>query len=445
MKVILVLLDGLGDRTYARLGHKTPLAAARSPNLDRIAGMGANGTYHALAPGHCLPSEMAHFLMFGYDLADFPGRGLLEAVGEKVPFSDSDVLVLAHLCGVGTDKNQKAFLEHGRDDIPGDRHFLNRFYKQISKYEYKKIDFRLHQTGRNDAILVIHGDVSPDISDSDPVRRKSPIARVMPLAGTKEPDRAAKTADALNHYLAWCADRLKAPKADPGARKPAVVPNFLATQRAGRRKPIAGFEEKWGFSPAMIASGGVYQGLAMELGFDFSRVQDSADPGKDLAERIRTAIDDPDYDFIHVHTKVPDQVSHRQTPERKAEVISELDKGFAGLLNLLETGEKDILAVVTADHSTPSDSELIHSGETVPLAMAGGAIRKDMVCRFDEIAAAAGSLGQLRGADLMHMILNSTDRAMLQGLCLGAHKRAYRSENYPAFTMDKQKGSRQLS
>ncbi|MFO7860092.1 MAG: alkaline phosphatase family protein [Desulfosalsimonas sp.] len=445
MKVILVLLDGLGDRTYARLGHKTPLAAARTPNLDRIAAMGANGTYHALSPGRCLPSEMAHFLMFGYNPADFPGRGLLEAAGETVPFSDSDVLALAHLCRVEFDRNQRAFLVQGRDDIPGDRDFLSLFYKQISEYEDQKIQFRLHQTGRNDAILAICGHVSPDISDSDPVRGKSPIARVMPLADTKEPDRAAKTAEALNHYLAWCADQLKALDGKPNARKPAVVPNFLVTQRAGRKKPIAGFAEKWGFSPAMIASGGVYKGLAMELGFGFTRVRDSADPGKDLAERIQSAIDDPDHDFIHVHTKVPDQVSHRETPERKAEVISALDSGFAGLLNLLETGEKNILAVVTADHSTPSCSELIHSGETVPLAMAGGAIRKDPVCRFDEIAAAAGSLGQLRGADLMHMILNCTDRAMLQGLCLGAHKGAYRSESYPAFTMDKQKGNRQLS
>ena len=445
MKVILILLDGLGDRTYARLSHKTPLAAARTPSLDRIAAMGANGTYHALSPGRCLPSEMAHFLMFGYHPGEFPGRGLLEAAGGKVPFADSNVLVLAHLCRVGIDSNQRAFLEHGRDDIPGDRDFLSRFYKQISAYEYKNIDFRLHQTGRNDAILAISGNVSPDISDSDPVLEKSPIARVMPLARTKEPDRAAKTADALNHYLAWCADRLKELDAAPGAPRPALNPNFLVTQRSGRKKPIAGFGDKWGFSPAMIASGGVYQGLAMELGFDFTRVQDSADPGKDLAERIRTAIDDPDHDFIHVHTKVPDQVSHRETPERKAEAISALDSGLAGLLNLLESKEKDTLAVVTADHSTPSCSELIHSGETVPLVMAGGAIRKDGVRRFDEIAATAGSLGQLRGADLMYMILNSTDRAMLRGLCLGAHKRAYRSENYPAFTMKKQKGNKQHS
>lgn len=445
MKAILVLLDGLGDRTYARLEHKTPLAAARTPNLDRIAAMGANGTYHALSPGYCLPSEMAHFLMFGYNLADFPGRGLLEAAGGKVPFADSDVLVLAHLCRIKIDTNQRTFLEHGRDDIPGDRVFLSRFYKQISAYDYKNIGFRLHQTGRNDAILTLSGHVSADISDSDPVLEKSPIARVMPLTRTKEPDRAEKTAEAVNHYLAWCADRLTAQAADPGAPTPAMNPNFLVTQRSGKRKPLAAFAEKWGFSPAMIASGSVYQGLAMELGFDFTRVRDSEDPGKDLAERIQAAIDDPDHDFIHVHTKVPDQVSHRETPERKAEVISALDSGFSGLLNFLETGEKDILAVVTADHSTPSCSELIHSGETVPLIMAGGAIRKDPVYRFDEIAATAGSLGQLRGADLMHMILNSTDRAMLQGLCLGAYKRAYRSENYPAFTMNKLKESRQLS
>jgi 2,3-bisphosphoglycerate-independent phosphoglycerate mutase len=193
--------------------------------------------------------------MFGYNLADFPGRGLLEAAGEKMPFADSDVLVLAHLCRVGTDTNQRAFLEHGRDDIPGDRDFLSRFYKQISAYEYKNIDFRLHQTGRNDAILTLSGHVSADISDSDPVLEKSPIARVMPLARTKEPDRAAETAAALNHYLAWCADRLTAPAPVPGTPRPALIPNFLVTQRAGKRKPLAAFAEKWGFSPAMIASG----------------------------------------------------------------------------------------------------------------------------------------------------------------------------------------------
>ena len=100
MKTILVLLDGIGDRSYDSLEHRTPLQAAATPNMDRLAAMGSNGLYHASHSGQCLPSEIAHFLMFGYDRRNFPGRGLLEAVGEGVNFTNDDVLCLAHLAGV---------------------------------------------------------------------------------------------------------------------------------------------------------------------------------------------------------------------------------------------------------------------------------------------------------------------------------------------------------
>ena len=73
MKTILVLLDGIGDRSYSMLENLTPLQAARTPNLDALAAMGATGLYHASTLGQCLPSESAHFLMFGYAMADFSG------------------------------------------------------------------------------------------------------------------------------------------------------------------------------------------------------------------------------------------------------------------------------------------------------------------------------------------------------------------------------------
>ena len=40
MKIILVLLDGLGDRSYEVLNHQTPLEAAKTSNMDRLAAMG---------------------------------------------------------------------------------------------------------------------------------------------------------------------------------------------------------------------------------------------------------------------------------------------------------------------------------------------------------------------------------------------------------------------
>lgn len=439
-KVILVLLDGLGDRSYAELDHQTPLAAADTPNLDRLSQMGSNGIFHALAPGYCLPSETAHFLMFGYDMAMFPGRGLLEAAGSNVAFSDKDVLVLAHLSRADFAESGVLRLEHGRDEITGDRDFLKSVYQRLTPYEYNGLSFELNQIGRNDAILVVKGDVSPDFSDSDPIIRHMPIGRIVPLAESREPERAATTANAMNQYLAWCHERLsgiKLSKPRHAGRSAhqydqAIPGNFLLTQRPGRRIPLEPFSKKWGFIPALIASGGVYRGIAGELGFDFIRVDDTPSFAEDLAERIRIAMEDDIHDFIHVHTKVPDAVSHNGDPLAKTRAIGLLDAAFSGLIERLEQND-NLLAVITADHSTPSRSILVHSGETVPVIMAGGAIRKDPVGRFDEIAAVSGSLGFLRGDELMHMILNCSDRSILSGLRLGRDKRPYINDAYPPF------------
>lgn len=435
IKVILVLLDGLGDRSYAELGNQTPLAAAATPNLDRLSALGANGLFHASFPGECLPSETAHYLMFGYDRSRFPGRGLLEAAGEGVALEEGDVAVLAHLAGVDFDKKGIARLVHGRDDIPGGKKNLYSFYRRIARYDCAGLRFELHHIGRNDGILRIRGGASPDISDSDPILRGAAVARVMPVSGSLEPAKAKKTAGALNDYLSWCHVQLAQLQKKRGAKTAQKPPTFLVTQRAGRRIAQVPFGEKWGFHPALMASGGVYKGLAAELGFDFIPVKDSTRPGRDLAGRVDTALTDASHDFIHVHTKVPDEQSHKGDPGTKKQAVEKLDTGLDGLVRALGRRD-DLLVVVTSDHSTPSRSNtMVHSGEPVPLLMAGGAIRRDRMDRFDEISAADGGLGYLQGAQLMYMILNAADRAILSGLRLGNKPRPYMPVNYPAFQL----------
>ena len=53
-KCILILLDGLGDRSYRELDFKTPLQAADTPVLDKVAVASANGMYHAGCMGQAL-------------------------------------------------------------------------------------------------------------------------------------------------------------------------------------------------------------------------------------------------------------------------------------------------------------------------------------------------------------------------------------------------------
>ena len=87
--------------------------------------------------------------------------------------------------------------------------------------------------------------------------------------------------------------------------------------------------------------------------------------------RADTALTDSSHDFIHVHTKVPDEQSHNGDPGTRKQAVEKLDAGLDGLVRAL--GQRDdLLVVVTADHSTPSRSTtMVHSGEPVPLLMAG--------------------------------------------------------------------------
>ncbi|MBC2715100.1 MAG: 2,3-bisphosphoglycerate-independent phosphoglycerate mutase [Desulfobacteraceae bacterium] len=437
MKLILVLLDGVGDRSYDVLNHQTPLEAANTPNMDRLATIGSTGLFHASSLGECLPSEMAHFLLFGYDRENFPGRGLLEAVGEKVPFGDSDVLALAHFSGVLCEQGGFV-LDRGRDDIPGSKEDLRELFLALESYEDDDIRFRLYQTRRNDGIIVISGKVSPYISDSDPIACGKKIGRVLALHNNPEPVMAKQTADALNRYLTYCYHNLSC------NNELCKKANFLVTQRCGRRVVQKPFASVWGLKPMMIASVSVYEGLAHELGFDFVKAEDGEKPGQDLEERIRLALDDSDHDFFHVHTKVPDEISHKGTPMLKKQALEDIDRGLGELVGIVEQTE-NVMVIVTGDHSTPSGSshsgsspscsKMIHSGETVPVVIAGPNVRRDRVDRFDEISVATGCLGLLRGRELMQMALNFADQSVLATLQLGDTVNFFVPDDYPPFIL----------
>ncbi len=433
-KIILVLLDGLGDRSYALLNHRTPLQAAHTPNLDRLAAMGGSGLFHPSIIGECLPSEMAHYLLFGYDPKQFPGRGLLEAVGFGVPFEDEDVVSLAHLCCVNVEGNVPV-LALKREETPWDEDALDALYRAVTPFDWAGIRFRLHRTGLNDAILVMSGGVSNHVSDSDPMTVGLAMARVVPRLGNPEPALAEKTANALNAYLAHCHRVLTAHPLNCRQRKKGLpMANFLATQRSGRKTAQVPFMERWGLRGGLIASGAVYGGLAGELGLDFMAVTDGPDPGDDLRERLDMALEDQRRAFFHVHTKCPDQAAHKGDPFLKRNVISALDRGLDNLIAALDKRD-DLLVAVTADHSTPSASTLIHSGEPVPVTLAGLTVRRDNVSAFDEIECAKGCVGNLRGEELMRLLLNYADGAALAGHRLGSQEKPFFPPVYKPFML----------
>lgn len=413
-KCILILLDGAGDRSYRRLGHQTPLQAAATPVLDRLAALGCSGLYHPAVLGQALPSENAHFAMFGYAPENFPGRGALEALGAGIALDNQTVAILAHL-GSLTPDGDRLLLVNGKPTFTAAE--ADQLFGQVTPWEEAGVRIDFTRTEGLRGILTLGGDVSPQVTDTDPVTHGRPVMAPRPWQAAADDPAAVRTARALDAYLGSLYRRLAALPLNRLRVAAGALPiNGMLTQRAGRLKNALSFQEQNGLCGLLIASGILYHGLAAYLGLDCRPVADSADPGADLAARLRLAHQALGrYDFVHVHTKAPDEAAHTKDPLAKKRVLESLDRGLGQAIAPL-LADPGVLIIATADHSTPSSGPLIHSGESVPLTFCGPGVRRDRVQAFDEISAAGGALGPVRGRELIYLILNHLDRAKLQGL-----------------------------
>ncbi len=410
---VLILLDGLGDRSHDELGGLTPLQAARTPALDYLAARGANGLFHASTPGMALPSENAHYAMFGYQEDEFPGRGLLEALGAGVTVDEKTVVMLAHFVSVNLRGN---ILELAADRPVATDDEVRKLLDALPFSRSAPISVAYHQTKGLDGILTMRGNVSALITDVDCLQIGSPLIEPRPLRGSEDDHAARSTAAALKDYLASCFQRLDKHPVN-ASRKKKRLPhvNALVTQRPGKWREIESFSSRWGLRGLSVSSGIMYHGLARFLGMDLMTATDSGEPGNDLAERLKNIlVMKADYDFFHVHSKAPDQAAHTKNPMEKVKAIESLDHGIGKVLDLFL--DQETVLVIAADHSTPSSGPQVHSGEEVPISVNGPGIRKDRVEVFDEVSCAQGCLGQTRGKDFMPMVLNWLDRAKLHGL-----------------------------
>src|SRR5580658_4063781 len=109
-KLALIVLDGLGDIATKEQNYLTPLEAAATPNLDRLAREGAQGRMIPVAPGITPGSGPGHLGLFGYDPIEFQvGRGVIEALGLGVELRAGDIAARANFCtldekGIVTDR-----------------------------------------------------------------------------------------------------------------------------------------------------------------------------------------------------------------------------------------------------------------------------------------------------------------------------------------------------
>ena len=122
--MIYVLLDGVGDLPHPDLDGKTPLEAANTPTLDKIAKNGSIGEVISVGKGIAPESDIAVFNMLGYKFehADYAGRGVIEAIGVGIDFRDGDLALRGNYSTLNDDEviiDRRAGRQIEKEDADG--------------------------------------------------------------------------------------------------------------------------------------------------------------------------------------------------------------------------------------------------------------------------------------------------------------------------------------
>src|SRR5918996_1693066 len=118
MKYVILLGDGMSDWPVAELGDQTPLQAADTPNMDRLARLGKTGQAHTIPEGMSTGSDVAALTILGYDARHlYTGRSPLEAASIGIQLQPTDVALRCNLVVLGEVDGQRTMADFSGGDI----------------------------------------------------------------------------------------------------------------------------------------------------------------------------------------------------------------------------------------------------------------------------------------------------------------------------------------
>lgn len=411
LPVILVILDGLGDRAVPELGGRTPAEAAATPHLDALARAGCSGWHLPFGWGRAPASELSHWAMFGFADVPFPGRAVLEALGAGIEVTRDVAVTHAALRTSQTDGDRVWITGRaGPGDDADARALLAQLQPLMARHGATLRPLGSGGGGGGQALLTFPEYPRADITDSDPFFEDvHPWLQVCPTQAS-----SGALARAVNELLLDARDLLNGSPINRERSRRGLPPlAILTTKWSGGRADIPSFTEQVGVRGAAVTSTGLYRGLATILGM----AQRHVPPIPDLAEDLRTRVAAAEElvglgaRFVHVHTKATDDAGHSKRPRAKLAVIEAADGGLAGLAALAQRA----VVAVTGDHATPSTGGVLHTGDPTPLVVAGPTVRPDPVTAFGEAPAAAGWYGRLRADELLPLLFGHANRPVFLG------------------------------
>jgi len=394
---LLLIADGLGDRAVPELDGKTPLEAAKTPTLDRLAAEGESGLMDPVAVGVRGGSDTGHLAILGYDpYKVYPGRGPFEALGIGMDVQRGDI---AFRCNFSTvDENLVVQDRRAGRITEGTTELAS----ALNGMQIEDITARFKESIAHRAALVLHGPgLGANVSDVDPHETG---AKVWEARSTKSGDAASeKTARVLNAFVRKSYEVLKDHPINRQRRSQGLPEANIALPRGiGVSPDLEPFDQKAGVRSACIVEVGLVKGLGRYLGMTVIDVPGStASLDTDTAAIGRAVVQAfGDHNFILCNVKGPDVAGHDSNAPGKVAIIEKIDSMVA---QIVEAMGGRLILTVTGDHSTPVTYG-DHTGEPCPILFWGPTVRRDLVSSFGETAATQGGVGRILGLNIVHIL-----------------------------------------
>jgi 2,3-bisphosphoglycerate-independent phosphoglycerate mutase len=381
--ILLLVMDGLGDTATAATSWRTPLEAARTPNLDELVKEAACGRGIPVSPGITPGSGPGHLALFGYEPVENEiGRGVLEAAGLDMEITPRDVCTRANF---GTYDANGIIIDRRAGRIPTDKckELVAKLAREIPSIEDVQLVLKAGKGHR--FVTILRGDgLDGDLTDADPHHEGSPILTVK----ANKPE-GEKTARIANEFIKRANELLH--NEHPS--------NGIMMRGFSKTPDIRPFPRKWKITSAAIATYPMYRGITKLLGLNVLAT------GETAADECRTYLNDAaDYGYVFLHVKPTDAAGEDGNFDAKVAAIEATDAQIPTLLKRAP----DVLCV-TGDHSTPIANKA-HSWHPVPVMVRSKVCGADRFDRFTEKNCNTGSLGIFPMVELMPILLANAGR-----------------------------------
>ena len=398
-KYIVIVGDGMADDPIEALGGLTPIQAAHSPWLDRLACEGRTGLLQTIPAGFSPGSEIANLSLLGYDVASvFEGRGSLEAASMGITIGADEMAMRCNLITIdnGLIRNHSAghiSTEEARELI----RFLDEklgggpfhFYPGVSYRHLLKMkggDKGIICTPPHDVLGASFGDLlirpeSPQASSTAELLNRLIFASQALLANHPvNLRRREKGQDAANSIWPW----------SPGYRP--QMETLLKKYHLHSGSVISAVD--------LIKGIGIYAGLKPVEVEGATGLYDTNYEGKAKAAMVALRHDD----FVFLHIEASDEASHEGDVALKVKTIEYLDRRIVGpIYQELSKWDTCVTIAVLPDHPTPCRLRT-HTADPVPFLIWNRERSPDCVACYDEFQARQGFYGVLQEAGFMEAL-----------------------------------------